>query len=337
MFQKVTQKVWFVVLVGLLLGLACGAVMARWPSLRGVAVGVAVVGALLLGRATRRLTWFAVGVAPVAAAFAFAANHRWSFPIALVVAVASLVVGGIWGLWEAVRRRGESEPLETPEALEFRKTWAVLLSKLRRQRVAQQRERELFGRRGVRPNGGCEHANCAAECAERNRNGSVSEVERLERNSPFANCPPPDPAVIARRNAMTRSLLEKIDFYRTEWRRVVDLPDEQVLSYALPDAVSAIDENAQIERLARLLHDAGRSAVEPSGAFVEWDNASEQTRAGWRSQAAYLLAAGVSLPGDSALDRIAADVAELRRLAEPAKLTIPPSSVTVKGREEATK
>ena len=35
---------------------------------------------------------------------------------------------------------------------------------------------------------------------------------------------------------------------------------------------------------------------------------------------AILLAAGVVLPGDSALDRIAADVAELRRLAEPAAL-----------------
>jgi hypothetical protein len=32
-----------------------------------------------------------------------------------------------------------------------------------------------------------------------------------------------------------------------------------------PNSVPPIDENAQIERLARLLHDAGRSAVEPSG------------------------------------------------------------------------
>lgn len=263
MFQKVTQKVWFVVLVGLLLGLACGAVMARWPSLRGVAAGVAVVGVLLLGRVTRRLTWFVVGVAPVVTVFAYAANRRWGFPVALVgstlVAVASLVVGGIWGLWEAVRRRGGS---------------------------------------------GCSHA-CAV-CAL--SSGDVKLSKQYHR-SPGVMCPDTGQPCTKGCDATAKPCDRNGSVH--------------------PNSVPPIDENAQIERLARLLHDAGRSAVEPSGAFVEWDDAPERTRAGRRSQAQYLLAAGVVLPTGSALDRIAADVAELRRLAEPAKLTIPPSSVTV--------
>lgn len=190
MFQKVTQKVWFVVLVGLLLGLACGAVMARWPALRGVAACVAVVGALLLGRVGGAGGWLSLPVAAGVSAIGASlfVSRRWGFPVALVVAVASLVVGGIWGLWEAVRRRG------------------------------------------ARPD----------------RNASVHP-----NGIPKYQSPP-------------------------------------------------TDKNARIERLAVLLHNAGRSAVEPSGAFVEWDDAPERTRAGRRSQAQYLLAAGVVLPVNAA-------------------------------------
>lgn len=190
MFQKVTQKVWFVVLVGLLLGLACGAVMAWWPGLRGVAAGVAVVGVLLLGRTGGAGGWLSLPVAAGVSAIGASlfVSRRWGFPVALVVAVASLVVGGIWGLWEAVRRRG------------------------------------------ARPD----------------RNASVHP-----NGIPKYQSPP-------------------------------------------------TDKNARIERLAVLLHNAGRSAVEPSGAFVEWDDAPERTRAGRRSQAQYLLAAGVVLPVNAA-------------------------------------
>jgi hypothetical protein len=66
------------------------------------------------------------------------------------------------------------------------------------------------------------------------------------------------------------------------------------------------------------LHNAGRSAVEQGltqnptgGAFVEWDDAPERTRAGRRSQAQYLLAAGVGLPTG---ERAYAAPAEIRAM-----------------------
>ena len=259
-FQKVTQKVWFVVLVGLLLGLACGAVMARWPGLRPTAAGVAVVGALLLGRVVGWLRQVVLGLATGLLAVATAPFARRFGVSELTWAIGlGFLVGVVWRIVGAMRRRGGS---------------------------------------------GCSHA-CAV-CAL--SSGDVKLSKQYHR-SPGVMCPDTGQPCTKGCDATAKPCDRNGSVH--------------------PNSVPPIDENAQIERLARLLHDAGRSAVEPSGAFVEWDDAPERTRAGRRSQAQYLLAAGVVLPDDSALDRIAADVAELRRLAEPAKLTIPPSSVTV--------
>lgn len=228
-----SRKIWFVVLVGLLLGLACGAVMAVWPELRLAAALVAVVGAVVLGRYTPRWAWFAMGVAPVLAVFAYAANRRWGMSTALigsaVVAVLSLVVGGISGLWRAV-----SHPL-----------------------------------------------GCGADC--------LRGVHCVDGHS-FFMCP--DTGQPCAKGCVATA---------TPCDRNASVHPNGAPKYQrLPTP-----EDTRIERLAKLLHNAGRAAVEqgltqnPSGgAFVEWDDAPERTRAGRRSQATYLLAAGVVLPDD---------------------------------------
>lgn len=233
-FQKVTQKVWFVVLVGLLLGLACGAVMARWPSLRGIAAGVAVVGVLLLGRVVGWLRQVVLGLATGLLAVATAPFARRFGVSELTWAIGlGFLVGVVWRIVGAMRRRGGSE---------------------------------------------CGHA-CAV-CAL--SSGDVKLSKQYPYRSPGVMCSDTGQPCTKGCDATAKPCDRNGSVH--------------------PNSAPPIDENAQIERLARLLHDAGRSAVEqgltqnPGGAFVEWDDAPERTRAGRRSQAAYLLAAGVGLP-----------------------------------------
>lgn len=101
------RKVWFVVLVGLLLGLACGAVMARWPSLRGIAAGVAVVGTLLLGRVVGWMpAWLARGAVGLLAVGSVLILRRYGMNPWPIVATGCALGGAVFA-WRSVLLRDE--------------------------------------------------------------------------------------------------------------------------------------------------------------------------------------------------------------------------------------